>query len=77
VIAVTRKAYEQLGLFNPAMLPGRLNMVEISLRYQNRYGYKSAALPGWDNWQGRSFPENNERNAKYIEKVYGVRVHDI
>jgi hypothetical protein len=75
VIAVTRRAYEQLGFFNPAMLPGELNLVEMNLRYERgKYGCKSAALTKWMSWEGRSASEWEERNIGYIEKVYGVKI---
>jgi len=73
-IAVTRRAYEQMGLFNPAMLPGEVNMLELNLRYaRGRYGCKSAALPRWAKWNGsaRDKDEWDKLNLKYIAKVYG------
>jgi hypothetical protein len=73
-LAVTRKAYEQAGLFNPAMRPGALNMLELGLRYAKaRLGCKTASVHGRSGWTGKARPGDDERNARYVERVYGVR----
>lgn len=65
--AVSRKAYEECGLFNLAMLSGQHNLIEMVLRYgQKKHPCRSAGtvdLPVED--------LNTERNLTYIRKVYG------
>jgi hypothetical protein len=74
-LAVSRKAYEQMGLFNPVMRPGALNMLELNLRYaKGRVGCKSASMTKWMGWAERDDPENDGPNVNYIERVYGVRL---
>lgn len=73
--AVSRKAYERLGLFNPVMMPGVLNMLELNLRYvRGSCGCKSASLGKWQGWSREEHPEWNDRNKAYIAKVYGVKL---
>jgi hypothetical protein len=73
VFAVSRPAYERLGLFNPAMLPGPLNMLEMNLRYMGgRYGCKSVGVRKWVGWSEEG-QDQDGRNAKYVERVYGVK----
>ena len=72
--AVSRRAYEQMGLFSPAMRPGAVNMLEMNLRYaKGRYGCKSAALRGMMGWEECSVPEWDEPNLRYVERTYGVK----
>jgi hypothetical protein len=65
--AVSRKAYEQCGLFNLNMLAGQYNLVEMVLRYgQKKCPCRTAGtidLPLLD--------DNAERNKAYIRKIYG------
>jgi hypothetical protein len=69
-IAVSRKAYEQCGLFNPAMKTGELNYLEASLRYaKRRYSCKSANI----SCSFRS-PSDTTDNKDYIRKMYGVQI---
>lgn len=73
--AVSRRAYEQMGLFNEAMVSGEGSMLELCLRYgKGRHGCKSASLSRWAKWDGRGKPEDDGRNAAYVEKVYGVKL---
>ena len=71
-IAVTRRAYESCGLFNPAMRSGWLNYIEMNFRYsRKRFGC------GHVNWLVRNWSRWNEpemHNSLYIEKVYGKKV---
>lgn len=72
--AVSRRAYEQMGLFNRAMLPGPLSMLEMNLRYmRGRYGCKSANVRKWSAWTGEDVNGSDERNSRYISAVYEVK----
>jgi hypothetical protein len=70
-IAVSRRAYEECGLFNLNMLSGELNYLELNLRYAKKhYACRSSGL-----LQQEAIPDRNfDRNAKYIHKVYGIKV---
>lgn len=73
--AVSRRAYEQLGLFNPAMRPGALNMLEMNLRFtRGRFGCKSASLLKWLKWSEAESPGDDAGNIAYVKKVYGVSI---
>jgi hypothetical protein len=68
--AVSRKAYEQCGLFNLAMLPGRHNLIEIVLRYAGKgYACRTAGIIPLD--EPLDSPFDAEKNSAYIQKVYG------
>lgn len=69
--AVSRRAYEECGLFNPSMLPGELNYLEMNLRYSKKW---YACRSGGQLRQSAIPDENFDRNAKYIQKMYGVKV---
>ena len=70
-IAVSRKAYEECGLFNLHMLSGELNHLEMNLRYtRKRYACRS----GGQMQSTVVLDSNFDRNASYIYKMYGVRV---
>jgi SAM-dependent methyltransferase len=69
-IAVSKRAYEECGLFNPAMESGRLNVMELCLRYaKRRYACKTAGLGKWMCRQDR-----DEKNVEYLKMVYEVKV---
>ena len=69
-IAVSKRAYEECGLFNPDMATGKLNSMELSLRYaKRRYACKTA---GFGSWFCRE--EGDEKNVEYLQKVYEVKV---
>ena len=70
-VAVSRRVYEECGLFNLNMVSGELNYFEMNLRYTNR---KYACRSGGGVPKLIDRDDNFDRNARYIKKVYGVVV---
>jgi len=71
--AVSRDAYEKVGLFNLSLRPGEAGMVDMEKRYL-KVGIqcRSVGIPGW---QGRmATVEDNNRNLAYLERNFGVKV---
>jgi hypothetical protein len=69
-IAVSRKAYEECGLFNTAMKSGELNKLELNLRYaKRRYSCRSANI----SCSFKSLPDSSD-NKEYIRRMFGVAV---